>query len=70
MFFLYKAMLNVFELTRFILHQFIDIDSVHAAKYLESEEKDSEKRANSTVKDAPTEPAKNDKPATARRMKL
>ena len=57
-------MLNVFELTRFTLHQFIDIDSVHAAKYVESEGKDSEKRTNSTIKDAPTKPAKKDKPAT------
>ena len=52
-FFLYKVMLNVFELTRFILYQFIDIDSVHAAKHLESEGKDSEKRANSTVEGHP-----------------
>ena len=34
-------------------HQLIDIDSVHAAKHLESEGKDSEKRANSTVEGHP-----------------
>ena len=52
----------MFELTRFISYQFIDIDSVHAAKYVEPEGKYSERRAKSTVDDAPTEPADNDEP--------
>ena len=59
----------MFELTRFISYQFIDIDSVHAAKYLESEGKDSEKRAKSTVEDAPMEPSDNDEPATEDEIK-
>ena len=59
----------MFELTRFISYQFIDIDSVHAAKYVEPEGKDSEKRAKSTVEDAPTEPSDNDEPAAEDEIK-
>ena len=62
-------MLNVFELTRFILYQFIDIDSVHAAKYSESEGKDSEEKEKGTVEDAPTEPANFDEPAAEDEIK-
>ena len=47
-------MLNVFELTRFILYQFIDIDSIHAAKYLESEGEDSVNQKTPTKTPIPT----------------
>ncbi|GMH72901.1 hypothetical protein TrLO_g13427 [Triparma laevis f. longispina] len=43
-------------------HPFIDIDTIHAAKDLEPEGKDSEKSQKNTADDAPTEPVNNTKP--------